>query len=514
MSHHPHSVTPTQRSIGRIAMLVVVLALIGNVVAFAWLRPYGILRDLSPVAEARENIHAYFVDEVEDQQLIDAAIRGMVDSLGDHNTNYLSEEDLAEFTAHMSGQFSGIGAEVDIFEGRVRIVAPLDGSPAWNSGLMPGDIVLEIDGQDTTGLDINDAILLIKGEVGTEVRLRVRHRDGTIQDIAVTRAVIAVDTVRGFRRNPGDGYYYMIDPDQRIAYVRLTQFGDTSAADLTARLQSLKDEGMAALILDLRDNTGGLLDGAIAISDLFLNAGQTIVSTQGRSEGAMTTRATSQTMLPNLPVVVLMNEMSASASEIVAGALLDNDRALLVGTRSYGKGSVQQLLYLGDGSSAMKLTTAHWYLPSGRLIHRHEGAEQWGVDPSPGCVVPMDDEAVREMYLRRREAESDDTFDALAGQAITPQWVRENLLDDQLAAALDGAQSRLTTGAWPQVGITLEEAMTPLTDMQALQQMRIRLMEQLEQVDRQIQSLDAGVEEPAAEAEPSTQDTPEAVEQP
>lgn len=490
---HYRPVNSSQRIIGKLALLVVVITLIGNVAAFAIIRPYGILSDMGVIAQAREQIHMRYVDEVDDQALIDAAIAGMAQTLGDVNTEYFSAEQLAQFNEHFTGKFSGIGAEVGLQDDRLLIIAPLDDSPAWRAGVLPGDIVLEIDGYDTLGIDIFQAVKRLKGEAGTDVTIKVRHADGTIKDLTITRATIEVASVRGYQRNPGNGFRYMIDPANQIAYVRLTQFGQNSHIELRQRLTRLKDNGMKALILDLRDNGGGLLDAAVEISDLFLSQGKTIVSTKGRAEPQSTVRSTSKTLLADLPVVVLVNGQSASASEIVAGALKDNGRALIVGTRSYGKGSVQQLIELGDGTSAIKLTTAYWYIPSGRMIHRHEDALQWGVDPSDGCFVPMDNEQVRAMLMKRRENEANDPYKSLEG-AISPQWVREALLDDQLAAALQATQSYLSDRAWPKVGITIDEALAEPTERESLEQRKQELEQLLEQVDEQLQSLD----EPAA----------------
>ena len=476
-------VTPTQRFFGKLALLVVVLALIGNVLAFAYLRPYGILNKLSPLAEAREHIHNRFVGEIDDQELIDAALRGMADALGDENTQYLSAQELSAFNEHVGGQFTGIGAEIDIHENRLRIVAPLDNSPAWNSGVMPGDIVLEIDGTDTLGIDIFEAMRQLKGEAGTQVTIKVRHRTGEVEDITITRDTIQVASVRGFRRNPGNGYDYMIDPQRKIAYVRLTQFGETSLEEVQETLARLKSKGMDALILDLRDNGGGLLDAAAGISDMFLTEGQAIVSTKGKGPATESIASTKDTMLPDLPLVVLINGNSASASEIVAGAMLDNDRALLVGSRTFGKGSVQQLLPLSGGTSAIKLTTAYWYMPSGKMIHRKPGAERWGVDPSPGSVVPVDDEQLRAMLIKRRESEVEDPYAELDGP-VTPQWLREVMLDDPLAAALQAAQGKLETGDWPRVGVEAEDALAPLSEREALQRRKQELLELIEELDQ------------------------------
>lgn len=480
---------------GKVALLVVVLALVGNVVAFEYLRPYGILRDLGPLAEAREYIHARYVGEVEDQELIDAALRGMANALGDPNTQYFSSEERSAFYEHVDGHFTGIGAYVGEQDGYLLIINPFDDSPAMKAGLLPGDLILEINGQDIHGMSVDQEIVpMLKGKEGTTVDVRVRHPDGLEFEATITRAKIMVPSVVGYRRDPGNGYEYMIDPTRDIAYVRLVQFGMTSHEELTETLTRLESQGMRALILDLRDNPGGLLEGAAVISDLFLTGGKTIVSTKRKDASAEVIQSTSDTLLPDLPLVVLINENSASASEILAGAMIDNDRALLVGSRSYGKGSVQQVYDLADETSAIKLTIAYWYMPSGKMIHRKPDAERWGVDPSPGCFVPMDAAQTLAMLIKRRDSEVQDPFGKLTGP-ITPEWLRSEMLDDPLAAALRAAQEKLASGEWPQVGIDAEEALAKPTERQALEQRKQMLIDQLEQVDEQLDKLPVEAED-------------------
>ncbi|MGB0767043.1 MAG: S41 family peptidase [Phycisphaeraceae bacterium] len=491
-SPHGHT-SPLMRIVSRYALLVVVLLLVVNVATFLWVGPYGLRGAMSPVGQAYSNIQRYFVGEVDEQALLDAALKGMADALGDENTSYLSPEELSFFKESVGGAFTGIGAEIDLHEERLRIVAPLDDSPAWRAGVLPGDIVLSIDGEDTLGIDLFDAMKRLKGEEGTTVEIRVRHRDGTIADLTITRGVIQVASVKGFRREFGNGYDYMLDPIDKIAYLRLTQFGETSYEEVEATLRSLKARGMAALILDLRDNGGGLLDGAVGIADLFLTGGQTIVSTKGKSAANDVIESTDQTLLPDLPLVVLINGNSASASEIVAGAMADNGRALLVGTRTFGKGSVQQLIPLGDKRMALKLTTAYWYLPSGKMIHRKPGAASWGVDPSPGCFVPMEPDALRAMLMKRRESEVNDPYASLDG-AVTPTWLREVMLDEPLAAGLAAAKSYLNSGRWPAVGVSAEIALAEPTEREQLERRRKELVEMLEAVDEEIEQL---AEQPA-----------------
>lgn len=507
--HEPkHPVNGVHRIIGSIALLLVVLALIFNVAFYAYARPGGILTALGPVAEVRERLLSSYVEEPEDDALIEAAIRGMVDSLGDKHTVYLNKEELDSFNDHVRGEFSGIGAEIDIHDNRLRIVAPLQDSPAWQNGIMAGDMVMQIEGEDTEGITILEAQQKLLGPPGTKVTLTVRHRSGEEETLTITRDTIKVASIRGYRRTAGNGYEYMLDDQAKIGYIQMSQFGENTVADLNATLAKLKREGMKGLVLDLRNNGGGLLDAAVAISDLFLTEGQTIVTIRSR-EAEQVFAATKQTPYADLPLVVLVNEYSASASEILAGALLDNDRALVVGTRTYGKGSVQQVVEIEDSGGALKLTTAYWYVPSGRLIHRVPKATLWGVDPSPGDYVPMTIEEVEQMLLRKRENEAEDPFAKLAGP-LTPEWIQENLLDPQLAGALSALQGRLSGQEWPSVGLPMDEALQQATERDYLERQRAQHQEALDRIDRELAVLNGEpVDEEPAPADGAIEQIPE-----
>jgi len=498
MSDRNHHVNGAHRIIGSIALLLVVLALIFNVAFYAYARPGGILTSLGPLVDVREKLLAAYVDQPDDDALIEAAIRGMVESLGDKHTVYLNQEELASFNDHVRGEFSGIGAEIDIHDNRLRIVAPLQDSPAWQNGVMAGDMVMKIEGEDTEGITIFEAQQKLLGTPGTQVTITVRHRSGEEETITITRDTIKVASVRGYRRNPGNGYEYMLDPQSNIGYIKLTQFGENTVAEFNAALVKLSNDGMKGLILDLRDNGGGLLDAAVALSDLFLTKDQTIVTIRSRIQAEQVYRATEQTPYADLPLVVLVNEYSASASEILAGALLDNNRALVVGTRTYGKGSVQQIVEIEDSGGALKLTTAYWYVPSGRLIHRVPDAEQWGVDPSPGDYVPMTIDQVEQMMLRKRENEADDPFVGLTAP-ITSEWIQERLLDPQLAASLNAMQGRLSGQTWPSVGLPTSEALQQATERDMLERQRAQYQEALDRIERELASLNGNPldEEPA-----------------
>ena len=270
---------------------------------------------------------------------------------------------------------------------------------------MAGDIILDVDGQSTQGKSQNDVIQNIKGEPGTDVVLTVRRKTGEELDITVTRDHINVQTVRGFRRQADQSFDYMLDPINKIGYIRISQFTEPTADELRGALQVLKAQDVKGLIIDLRFDPGGLLSSAVAVSDMFLTEGKRIVSTKGRRAPEQVYNASADTILPSTPLVILANEGSASASEVVTGALTDNNRALFVGTRTLGKGSVQQVRELEDGLGVLKMTNAYYYLPNGRNIHRRPNSEVWGVDPDEGAYVPMTYDEYEEMILTRREAD-------------------------------------------------------------------------------------------------------------
>ncbi len=280
-----------------------------------------------------------------------------------------------------------------------------------------------------------------------------------------------------------------MDEDDRIAYLRVTQFNDQTLEELGQALAAILPDGINAMILDLRGNPGGELGAAIEMADLFLRSG-TIVSVRGRSRRPQSWQAREERTLPDFPMIVLVNRHSASASEIVAGALQENDRAKVLGTRTFGKGSVQEVHDLPYGQGTLKLTAGHYYLPSGRNISRGNGGTLWGVDPDPGYVITVSDEGYRDLLLARREytiirpdsGEHDMRFD-------DPVWIRETLKDKQLAAALESIRAHGETGEWPTV--SEEDATAVALDQRLDAQARLRraLLEQLAAVEESLAEL-------------------------
>ena len=458
--------------------------------------------DIDLFVGIKYDLESEYVTDPDIDELVEGAVRGMIDSLNDPYTVYLSPEECADFNKSVSGSFFGIGAEVRINpdRDRIEIVTPLEDSPAWNAGVLAGDLILEIDGEDTEGMPLTDAVDRLTGDKGTDVTILVRHDDGEETEITITRDRIEVATVRGFNRDVDNQFQYWISPEEKIGYVRLTQFNQNSVEELGEVLRELVDDDARAIIFDLRFNPGGLLEAAQTVSDMFLEPGKDVVSVKGRAVPERKYTANSDPIVPlDVPVVVLANEASASAAEIVTGALKENQRAFVVGTRTFGKGSVQQLKPLGIGaeSGALKITNAYYYLPSGRNIHRlpilDEGDDvdkTWGVDPSDSAYVPMTVDQFRAMREARQELDNVELREATENADVTPDYVREKLSDPQLAAALEAALGRLETGEFPAVGQDGSEAILAKQEREALEKAVERLEEQLDTVRGELAKLD------------------------
>lgn len=313
------------------------------------------LEEIRVFTEVFDRIRQDYVEQVSDEQLLEDAIRGMLAGLDPHST-YLEPSAFTELQTHTSGEFGGLGIEVGMEDGFVRVIAPIDDTPAQKAGVKAGDLIVKLGDQPVQGMDLNDAVELMRGPAGSEIILTI-VRDGEEKplEIKVVRDVIRVTSVK--QKVLDDG----------IGYLRITQFQVSTGNDLKRAMEKLQDSTeLKGLILDLRNNPGGVLRAAVDVSDAFMDEGL-IVYTQGRKENSeLQYKATSE-KLTDLPLVVLINQGSASASEIVAGALQDQGRAVIMGVDSFGKGSVQTVLPLTK-DRALKLTTARYFTPSGRSI--------------------------------------------------------------------------------------------------------------------------------------------------
>src|SRR2546421_2146591 len=348
---------------------------------------YSFVRTLIDI---HRQVASNYVDSVDESKLREGAIDGMLGEL-DPFTMYVPPRREEQFNQVMEGTFKGVGIQLDQRPegGPIEVITPIDGSPAFKAGVLPGDVILKVNGETVEGMKLTEVIKKISGKLGSEVKLTVKHSTGEEAELAMQRAEIVVPTVKGYSRKTDQAWDYYISDDPKIAYIRVTQFTDETYQALRSATQNLINDKMKGLILDLRYNPGGKLESAVQVVDMLIDRG-VIVSTRGRNRPEQVVMATAQGTLPYFPMIVLVNEHSASAAEIVAGSLMDNKRALVVGERSYCKGSVQEVTHLERGGE-LKMTVAYYYLPSGRLVHHKPGATDWGVVPQ--IQVAMDEEA-------------------------------------------------------------------------------------------------------------------------
>jgi carboxyl-terminal processing protease len=356
-------------------------------------------------ADTLDQVERNYVKDVSRRELMEAAIHGVLSKL-DPYSNYISPEDISHFKTSVESQFGGIGIQIGIQEGQLIIISPLVGSPAYRAGLESGDTIVEIDGKTTEGIHIDEATKRLKGDAGTKVMLTVRHAGADkTETVTISRELVHVETVLGDHRKLDDSWDFMLDRDRHIGYVRISAFSRDTAQDLKKALVDLQTQGLKGLVLDLRFNPGGLLNSAIEVSDLFVAAGR-IVSTQGRNTPERVWDAQQDGTFEGFKIAVLVNHYSASASEILSACLQDHHRAVVIGERTWGKGSVQNVIELEGGKSALKLTTASYLRPSGKNIHRFpesKETDEWGVLPDPGFEVKLNDSQTRQVDRRNRD---------------------------------------------------------------------------------------------------------------
>jgi carboxyl-terminal processing protease len=332
-----------------------------------------------------ERVRADYVEQASDEKLIEAAVNGMLSSLDPHS-GYLNAKSYQDMKVQTHGSFGGLGIEVTMENGLVKVVSPIDETPAAKAGIEPGDLITHLDGEQVLGMSLSDAVEKMRGAIGSDIVLTIRRSDQKPFDVTITRAVIKIRSVRS--RLEG-----------KVGYLRVSSFNEQTDSGIAKEIEKLKEEAggeLQGIVLDLRNNPGGLLSQAVAVSDEFLEQGE-IVSTRARKpEDAQRFNARPGDLADGLPIVVLINAGSASASEIVAGALQDHDRAILLGTKSFGKGSVQTIIPV-SGHGAMRLTTARYYTPSGRSIQ--------AVGIEPDIVVEQARIEKIDQPKRRREAD-------------------------------------------------------------------------------------------------------------
>jgi carboxyl-terminal processing protease len=381
--------------------LIVLVAVISFVTG-GWLLQRGVASGGNVYQQARlfddvlGHVNAYYVDSIGETDLYDRATRGMLEQLKDPYSVLLTGDDYKALTEQTSGNYAGLGIQIDVRDGWITVVAPLPETPAERAGVATGDQIIEVDGKTTEGWKNDEAVKALRGAAGSKVTISVR-RSGVTDPIrySLVRAQIHIRSV------PAGTLF-----DGGVGYISLNPVAETSAEELQSEIGAMKRKGMKSLILDLRLNPGGLLDQGVKVADLFLDAKQEIVATRGRARGSTKEfYDDARQAWPELPIVVLVNDGTASAAEIIAGALQDHDRAVVVGTPTFGKGLVQTLFPLGEGV-ALKLTTARWYTPSGRTIQRiakneEDQAEQAALEA--GDTVPgMPDKEHTDSAIRTR----------------------------------------------------------------------------------------------------------------
>ena len=378
-------------------------------------------RQLSLFGDAFQLIRDDYVEDIEDETLISNAINGMLSSLDPHSS-YLPDNDFKKMRERTKGEFGGLGIEITMEDGYVKVVSPIDDTPAAKAGIKAGDLIVRIEDDDVLGMTLSEAVALMRGPVGSDITVTVRRGPNNFFDVTITRDVIKMRSVRH-------------ESFDHVGYIRVTTFSEQTTPGLKKAIDALREEhgdALDGIVLDLRNNPGGLLREAISVSDAFLEEGE-IVSTRGRKDNQNSRHyATSGDLLDGLPLVVLINSGSASASEIVAGALKDHQRAIIMGTRSFGKGSVPSIIPM-PGHGAIRSTTERYYTPSGVSI------QSTGIEPDIevelAVVEDLEDGAVREEDLRGALDNSgeDDNEDTAEDDEKEPI----NMRDYQLSRAID-----------------------------------------------------------------------------
>lgn len=378
-----------------------------------------------------------YVDNVDRRKLFEGAMDGMVKNLEDPYSSYISPEEYNRFEESLEQEFGGIGivVEVNPKTKRLMVMNPLVGTPAHKAGLRAGDSILEIDGHSTRDLPLPEAVKYMRGKPGTNVALLVLHpEEDEPEAYQISRAIIPIESVLGDLRNADGTWNFLLEEQPRVAYLRITTFGEHTVDELKRALSAVKDK-CDGVIIDLRDNAGGLLSAAVGACDLFLDHGR-IVSTRGR-EGRIIPESREYEAKPDLavgkdlPVVVLVNHFSASASEIMSACLQDHHRAVVVGERTWGKGTVQNVIPLEGGKSALKLTTASYWRPTLKNIHRRKDAkddDDWGVRPNEGYEVKVEQVDARKVarYRRHRDLFGNRPLPESITKTTTPSEAKTN----------------------------------------------------------------------------------------
>jgi len=368
---------------------------------------------LSTFLTVLHKVRANYVEEVPIEKLLEGAINGIMDVLDPYSA-YIPPDDLKVMLEDTGGKFGGLGIEIGIGnDGWLTVISPLEGTPAAAAGVQAGDRIVKIDGESTEGIRLFDALKKLRGEPGKDVTIAVVHPEASdIVDITITRAIITIDSVKGYKRLPdSDDWDYWVDREAKIGYVRIANFQANTPRQFDKAIEPLLADGMRGLVLDLRFNPGGTLQSAEEMSDRFIDAGR-IVSVKGRVVRTEEYTAKETTTLGDFELAVLVNAASASASEILAGAIKDHKRGVVIGERTYGKGSVQWIMNLDDRSKgAVKLTVARYYTPNDQSFHRDAKTGEGGLEPDLEVPITHEDKVRlwrlwRKLGARQKTAEN------------------------------------------------------------------------------------------------------------
>ncbi len=383
---------------------------------------------LNLFGEVMERAKLSYVEEVTDKKLIESALNGMLSSLDPHSS-YLDAESFNYMSEQTKGKFGGLGIEVTMDNGLVKVVSPIDDTPAAEAGIKAGDYITHIDGETVVGMNLNEAVGKLRGKIGTKVTLSIRRVNSKPIEMTIKRKEIKIQSVKSEIK------------DDAISYIRISSFTediDKAISEAVTKAHKQLKNKFLGIVIDVRNNPGGLLDQAVEVSDLFLEKGE-IVSTRSRNESdTVKFMATEGDIAKGLPIVVMINEGSASASEILAGALQDHHRAIILGERSFGKGSVQTVIPLRDSSKdfgAMRITTARYYTPSGRSIQA-KGIEP-DIEVKPAKVEELESYALNISEAELNNALKNDNNDEDTEKKNKKQKSKEDLADYQLVRALD-----------------------------------------------------------------------------
>jgi carboxyl-terminal processing protease len=372
--------------------------------------------NLKLLVDVLEEVQAKYVKELDKakvRELVENMVNGGLERLDPHSS-FINAEEYKQFQRVSRGKFGGVGIKIGLDRsGSLLVESPMVGTPAYEAGILAGDVIVKIDGKATENMPLKKAVEMIQGDPGTDVTLTVYHENSKKpEDIKITRAEIRVESVLGDRRKADNvkEWDYYVDHERKIAYVRVAAFTETTVEELKRTADALQRDGVQGLVLDLRNNPGGLLRSAVEVSSIFLPEGKRVVSTKGRNQKDEVYDARPPAggngPYTSYPIAILLNRYSASASEIVAAALQDHGRAVVVGERSYGKGSVQNIIPMENSTSAMKLTTASYWRPNGKNIHRFPDSkdeDDWGVKPNKDFEVKLSDDERVEYFKWRRD---------------------------------------------------------------------------------------------------------------